>query len=95
MKENIINARSRIANGLETGKKEIIVNTQTGILRDFETQYGTENCFQYPGGFRDFVLRINKYEPTEQFAQQYLSDAERFLETINEVHKMPSGAVTK
>ena len=64
-------------------KKDVIVNTQTGILRDFETHYGNETIFQFPEGFKEFVLRINKNEPSIDFAQRYLDDAEHFLGIIH------------
>jgi sulfite reductase (ferredoxin) len=67
-------------------KKDVIVNTQNGILRDFETQYGGESRFQFPEGFKEFVLRINKNEPTKEFAKHYLHDAEQFLETVKSAH---------
>jgi sulfite reductase (ferredoxin) len=75
-------------------KKDIIVNTQNGILLIFETHYGVESSFQYPGGFRNFVLRINTYEPTEQFAEQFFSDAEQFFQTSCDIHKKQSEAAT-
>jgi sulfite reductase (ferredoxin) len=62
--------------------REIIVNSQIGILKDFEKQYGGESSFQYPEGFREFVLRINKNEPADEFARQYLSEAEQFLGAV-------------
>ena len=66
-------------------KKDVIVNTQTGILRDFEAHYGNEEVFQHPEGFKEFVLQINKNEPTREFAQRYLNDAERFLEKVQAI----------
>jgi sulfite reductase (ferredoxin) len=62
--------------------REIIVNTQIGILKDFAKHYGNESQFQYPQGFLEFVLRINKNEPDNVFARQYLSDAEQFFEAV-------------
>ena len=77
-------------------KKDIIVNTQHGILRDFETHYGSENRFQYPEGFKEFVLRINKNDPAEHFALQYIQDAGEFLRAIHDVHaKQYEPAVTR
>jgi len=67
-------------------KKDIIVNTQNGILSDFEKQYGTDQDFHYAEGFKEFVLRINKNEPSKKFAEQYLKDAEQFLETIKKIN---------
>ena len=63
-------------------KKDIIVNTQNGILRDFETHFGGEEEYHFPGGFKEYALRINKNEPTEEFARHYLRDAEGFLENV-------------
>jgi sulfite reductase (ferredoxin) len=67
-------------------KKDIIVNTQNGILRDFQTQFGNESRLQFPERFKEYVLRINKHEPTKEFAQLYLHDAEQFLETVKSAH---------
>ncbi|RPI07097.1 MAG: nitrite/sulfite reductase [Ignavibacteriae bacterium] len=75
-------------------KKDIIANTQIGILQNFETWYGPEHRFQFPGGFKDFVLRINQHEPAEQFAQYYLSAADQFFHTVNEIYKEQNTAVT-
>jgi sulfite reductase (ferredoxin) len=63
-------------------KKEIIVNTQHGILNDFEKHYGGEERFRFPDGFKEFVLRINKHEPTKEFAEQYVNEAASFLAAI-------------
>jgi sulfite reductase (ferredoxin) len=76
-------------------KKDVIVNTQNGILRDFETQYGGESRFQFPEGFKEFVLRINKHEPTKEFAQLYLHDAKQFLETITSTHPTEDSVETE
>ncbi|MBI2428882.1 MAG: HEPN domain-containing protein [Ignavibacteriales bacterium] len=65
-------------------KKDLIVNTQYGILKDFEEKYAAE--FQFPNGFKEFILRINKNEPTKEFAEQYLNDAAKFLETIQSIN---------
>ena len=64
-------------------KKDVIVNTQTGILRDFEAHYAGEEQFIFPEGFKEFVLRINKNEPTKEFAELYLRDAGQFLQSVN------------
>jgi len=69
-------------------KKDIIVNTQNGILKDFEGNYGAESQFQYPEGFKEFVLRINKNEPEEGFAKEYLHDAEKFLNNIKAIDEL-------
>lgn len=73
-------------------KKDIIVNTQNGILKDFEGNYGNELPFRYSGGFKEFVLRINKNEPGEAFAKEYLHDAEKFLTNIKAINELKEEA---
>lgn len=75
-------------------KKEIIVNTQHGILNDFEKHYGAEQQFHYPNGFKEFVLRINKNEPSKEFAEQYFSDASQFFVAIKNYSKISHEMVT-
>jgi hypothetical protein len=38
-------------------------------------------AFEYEGNFKDNVLRINKKEPSEIFAETYLQDSIAFMET--------------
>lgn len=59
--------------------RDVACNTHLGILNDFDTHYGEENTFSFPGGFKEFVLRINKHEPEHAFAEAYLSSAKEFL----------------
>lgn len=74
-------------------KKDIIVNTQSKILTDFEEHYAEE--FPFPDGFKEFVLRINKNEPSKEFAEQYLNDAEKFMRSIQKTNtKEQQTAVT-
>ncbi len=67
-------------------KKDVIVNTQIGILRDFEIHYGNDETLGFPDGFLNAVLRINKSQPSRTFAMEYLNDAERFLEWLKPIH---------
>jgi len=60
--------------------KDVACNTHLGILNDFDTHYGEETAFSFPGGFKDFVLRINKHEPEPAFAEAYIASAKEFLE---------------
>lgn len=59
--------------------RDVACNTHLGILNDFDTHYGEEKTFSFPGGFKEFVLRINKHEPEHAFAEAYLSSAKEFL----------------
>lgn len=73
-------------------KKDVIVNAQIKILTDFEERFVEE--FQFPGGFKEFVLRINRNEPTKEFAEQYLHDASEFLAAVKNFSEAKSEAVT-
>src|SRR5690606_2556819 len=57
-------------------------STQIQILNDFQTHFVETGLISGFGNFKDFVLRINKNEPTELFALQYLADANKFLDAI-------------
>lgn len=60
--------------------KEIVCNTQIGILKDFDQYFSGEKTFSFPRGFREYVLRINQHEPEFDFATAYISSAKEFLE---------------
>ncbi len=71
--------------------KEVQCNTQIGIINDFETHFAETGLFTSVPSFKEYVLRINKYEPSEQFAQDYLLDADNFYtnaKTYREQHLM-------
>ncbi|HYH54968.1 MAG TPA: nitrite reductase [Anseongella sp.] len=54
-------------------------STQIKVLNDFDTHYVQSGKFAFPGGFKEFVLRINRNEPGEDFAAGYIADAAAFL----------------
>jgi sulfite reductase (ferredoxin) len=66
--------------------KEVIAGTQIGVLKGFETHFGSAGGAVYPGGFKDYVLRINTYEPTGEFARSYIQDAAAFFVTLRELN---------
>lgn len=63
-------------------EKEVKVNSQIGILNDFQEQYVEQGEFTYTKNFKDFVLRINQNEPTQEFAERYYQDARFFMDRI-------------
>lgn len=75
-------------------KKDVIVNTQHGILRDFDLHFETNPAFNFPGGFKDNVLRISSHEPDEAFAALYVDEAAKFLETVRRVNAELEGSAT-
>jgi sulfite reductase (ferredoxin) len=62
--------------------KDVNCNTQHGIISDFDTHFVQTGECTLTRDFKELVLRINKNEPTEAFAKQYLVDAEGFFKEL-------------
>lgn len=60
--------------------KAIHSSTQIAIIRDFDKHFVESGEFTLPNGFENQVLEINKNEPTETFARQYLATAIDFYQ---------------
>ncbi len=59
-------------------------NTQYGIINDFDKAFAGESGFHATEGtFKAQVFSINKQEPTETFARQFLADADAFLHAVH------------
>jgi sulfite reductase (ferredoxin) len=68
--------------------KGINSSTQTGIIRDFDEQYGESSILAGLGSFSDLVLQINKHEPSADFAQQYVGTTVDFINRIKKVKEV-------
>jgi sulfite reductase (ferredoxin) len=65
--------------------RDVTCNTQIGVLKDFDAQFVATEEFSFEGkSFRDFVLEINKNEPTAEFAKQYITEATSFISNVIE-----------
>jgi sulfite reductase (ferredoxin) len=62
--------------------RDVKPSTQIQVLNDFQTHFVDTGNFPLAANFREFVLRINKSEPTEEFAIAYLEDSKKFLKDI-------------
>ena len=63
--------------------RDIPTNTQHGIVSDFDKTFaGAPGFHQTEGEFRDLVFSINRREPSEAFARQFLTNADTFLQAI-------------
>jgi sulfite reductase (ferredoxin) len=62
--------------------KEVKPSTQIATLNDFQKHFVDTGIIPVTGDFKDFVLRINKNEPTQDFALEYRKDALKFLEDV-------------
>lgn len=73
---------------INTAKALLLTNdvkpsTQIQTLNDFQQHFVTTGAFSFPeNNFKEYVLRINKQEPTEAFAISYRNDAKKFLEDV-------------
>ena len=59
-------------------------NTQHGILNDFDKYFLGPDAWNVAGSFKEYVLRLNKTEPSEEFANQYFEDAKAFAKFARE-----------
>jgi len=62
--------------------KGINSSTQIGIVREFDTYFIETGEVILPASFNEFVLQINKNEPTEEFAITYLNQATEFYKEM-------------
>ncbi|MEO9894469.1 nitrite reductase [Aurantibacter sp.] len=62
-------------------------NTHAGIIKDFDEKFIANNRISLDRGFEEFILQINKNEPTEAFAKNYIADAKNFLEAVAQFRK--------
>ena len=59
--------------------QKVHCNTQSGIIADFDKHLEEKfSSFNIPN-FADFILQINKYEPSKEFAQSYYSEVNNFI----------------
>lgn len=71
--------------------KDVQCNTHQGIIEDFQKHVVETGELELTSSFPDLVLQINKYEPSEEFAQQYLKQADLFSQQITALRNEQSG----
>ncbi len=62
-------------------------NTHASIIKDFDEIFIASNRISLDKSFSELVLQLNKNEPTEKFALNYLEDAKNFLESVASFRK--------
>ncbi len=65
--------------------EEIKTNTQIGIVRDFDKYFIESGVISLKTSFSSMVYQINKNEPSEEFAMQYLEDAKTFFKLVDDL----------
>jgi sulfite reductase (ferredoxin) len=73
---------------INTAKAVLLTNdvkpaTQIQTLNDFQERYVKTGLINTVADFKEHVLRINKNEPTEQFALAFWNDSIRFLDDVH------------
>lgn len=58
--------------------KGISTNTQKSVIDAFDTTFVETGIFTFPNTFASRVLQINKFEPSKEFAETFLLQAEAF-----------------
>lgn len=60
--------------------KDIKPSTQYQVLNDFEKSFGSQDGFSFAASFKEYVLQINKHQPTAEFAANYRAGSALFLQ---------------
>ncbi|NLR90395.1 HEPN domain-containing protein [Flammeovirga agarivorans] len=71
--------------------KKVKLNSQMTVISRFAEHYDDQFNFA-EGSFVDHVLRINKHEPTKEFAEVYFSEVKVFLNDIDKIRKQDLAA---
>lgn len=66
-------------------KKGIQVNTQIGIITDFDKHFNVREII--PVNFRELAEQINKSQPNSAFAEKYHNEAKLLFKSINSLEK--------
>ncbi|PHQ29995.1 nitrite/sulfite reductase [Leeuwenhoekiella nanhaiensis] len=79
--------------GLVNGAKAILLsedvktNTQANIIAEFDNTFGENKTLLAETSFADLVYQIQKNEPTQEFAEAYLADANAFFNRVDAFRK--------
>lgn len=68
--------------------KEVECNTHKNILSDFDEHYVQTKEVNFENSFAETVLQINKNEPSQEFAEQYLKEANAFFGKVQAIRAM-------
>lgn len=75
--------------------RDVKPSTQIQVMNDFQTHFVETGIISLPTSFREYVLRINKNEPTEEFAIAYLEDSKKFLADVMAYRNVEKEVVVK
>jgi len=69
--------------------QDVRPSTQIQVINDFQAKFVDAGLLGYSLNFKDLVFRINKNEPTEQFATDFLAEATKFVEAAHALRNTP------
>lgn len=75
--------------------KDIKPSTQIQVLNDFQQHFVVSGLFSFQGDFKEYVLRINKNQPSAEFAAAYCNDSKKFLRDGEAFRTKENEAITK
>ncbi len=75
--------------------RDIKPSSQYQTINDFQREFVDTQAFEYEGNFKDNVLRINKHEPGETFAEAFLKDSIAFMETARSYRSTENEVIEK
>ncbi len=75
------------AKALLTAEK-VKTNTHSSIIKDFDRLYVESGKIAFNDGFEVLALQLNKNQPSEEFAKNYLEDAKNVLERLEAFRKL-------
>ena len=62
--------------------RDIRPSTQYQTITDFQKVFIDTQLFEFAGNFKEYVLSINKNEPSDSFALSYLTESLKFLDDV-------------
>ncbi len=62
--------------------RDIKPSTQYQTISDFQKEFVDTGVFPFVGNFKEYVLRINKNEPSEAFAAKFIAESTKFMEDV-------------
>jgi sulfite reductase (ferredoxin) len=62
--------------------RDIKPSTQIQTITDFQRVFVDTRAFEFQGNFKEYVLSINKNEPSASFALSYLAESVKFLDEV-------------
>ena len=78
---------------LVNGAKAILLsenvktNTQANIIAEFDKTFGEDAILKAETSFADLVYQIQNNEPTQEFAEAYIADANAFFDRVDAFRK--------